>query len=162
MLKYRGAGLIRAGFIGVVLVALIIAVGLSPKSSRNGHTVRYQALFADAGGIATGNDVTVSGIKVGSVTDMSLQRGEVLMTFTVNGNVQLGSPVPHTSGPARCWANGCSPSIRGRRHPTSDGRHPGDAHLLAVFFVRGRRNLASDIQEPTRQAQQSLDTCREH
>ena len=31
MLKYRGAGLIRAGFIGVVLVALIIAVGLSPE-----------------------------------------------------------------------------------------------------------------------------------
>jgi len=92
MLKYRGAGLIRAGFIGVVLVALIIAVGLSPeKLTQWATTVRYQALFADAGGIATGNDVTVSGIKVGSVTDMSLQRGEVLMTFTVNGNVQLGS-----------------------------------------------------------------------
>jgi len=54
--------------------------GSPPKSSRQwATTVRYQALFADAGGIATGNDVTVSGIKVGSVTDMSLQRGEVLM-----------------------------------------------------------------------------------
>jgi len=112
MLKYRGAGLIRAGFIGVVLVALIIAVGLSPKSSRKWGQprVRYQALFADAGGIATGNDVTVSGIKVGSVTDMSLQRGEVLMTFTVNGNVQLGSASTAHIRTGSLLANGCSPS----------------------------------------------------
>ena len=31
MLKYRGAKLIRAGFIGVVLVVLVIAVGLAPE-----------------------------------------------------------------------------------------------------------------------------------
>ncbi len=54
-----------------MLVALIIAVGLQPeKLTQWATTVRYQALFADAGGIATGNDVTVSGIKVGSVSGM--------------------------------------------------------------------------------------------
>ncbi len=92
MLKYRGAGLIRAGFIGAVLVALIIAVGLSPQQLvERATSVRYQALFVDAGGLATGNDVTISGIKVGSVSKMSLQRGDVLVTFTVQGKVQLGS-----------------------------------------------------------------------
>lgn len=30
MLKYRGASLIRAGFIGAVLIVLVILVGLSP------------------------------------------------------------------------------------------------------------------------------------
>ena len=30
MNKYRGAALIRAGFIGLVLVVLVIAVGLAP------------------------------------------------------------------------------------------------------------------------------------
>ena len=30
MLKYRGAGLVKAGFIGVVLMVLVILVGLSP------------------------------------------------------------------------------------------------------------------------------------
>ncbi len=84
MLKYRGAGLIRAGFIGAVLVVLVIAVGLNPEQLiQRATTVRYQALFSDAGGLATGNDVTVSGIKVGSVTGMSLQHGDVLVTFTV-------------------------------------------------------------------------------
>jgi phospholipid/cholesterol/gamma-HCH transport system substrate-binding protein len=92
MNKYRGAALIRAGFIGVVLVVLVIAVGLAPDQLvQRATTIRYQALFSDAGGLALGNDVTVSGIKVGSVSGMSLQRGDVLVTFTVNGKIQLGS-----------------------------------------------------------------------
>jgi phospholipid/cholesterol/gamma-HCH transport system substrate-binding protein len=92
MNKYRGAALIRAGFIGLVLVVLVIAVGLAPDQLvQRATTIRYQALFSDAGGLALGNDVTVSGIKVGSVSGMSLQRGDVLVTFTVNGKVQLGS-----------------------------------------------------------------------
>jgi len=92
MNKYRGARLIRAGFIGAILIMLVIAVGLNPDQLiQRATTVRYQALFSDAGGLATGNDVTVSGIKVGSVTGMSLQHGDVLVTFTASGNVQLGS-----------------------------------------------------------------------
>ncbi|WP_086084969.1 MCE family protein [Mycobacterium pseudoshottsii] len=92
MLKYRGAGLIRAGFIGAVLIVLVIAVGLNPEQLLQRATaVRFQALFSDAGGLAVGNDVTVSGIKVGTVSGMSLQRGDVLVTFIVNGGVELGA-----------------------------------------------------------------------
>ena len=51
MLKYRGMELIRTGFIGVVLVVLVILVGLSPeKLSSWATSIRYQALFEDAGG----------------------------------------------------------------------------------------------------------------
>lgn len=92
MLKYHGAGLIRTGFIGVVLVVLVIAVGLSPERLvQQATTVRYQALFSEAGGLAVGNDVTVSGIKVGTVSNISLQNGDALVTFTANGNARLGS-----------------------------------------------------------------------
>ena len=67
MLKYRGMQLIRTGFIGVVLVVLVILVWLSPeKLSSWATSIRYQALFEDAAGLAAGNDVTISGIKVGS------------------------------------------------------------------------------------------------
>jgi phospholipid/cholesterol/gamma-HCH transport system substrate-binding protein len=31
MLKYRGSSLIRSGFLGVVLIILVIAVGLQPE-----------------------------------------------------------------------------------------------------------------------------------
>jgi phospholipid/cholesterol/gamma-HCH transport system substrate-binding protein len=92
MNKYRGAGLIRAGFIGAVVIVLIIAVGLNPEALlERATTVRYQALFADAGGLAVGNDVSVSGTKVGTVSGMELQHGDVLVTFNVDGSVQLGS-----------------------------------------------------------------------
>lgn len=90
--KYRGAQLIRAGVLGVVLALLVIGVGLAPDRLVSWATaVRYQALFSDAGGLAVGNDVTVSGVKVGAVSGMSLADGEALVTFTAKASVPLGS-----------------------------------------------------------------------
>lgn len=92
MLKYRAPSLIRAGFIGVVLIVLTIAVGLQPERLWSWATaVRYQALFTEAGGLTPGNDVKVSGMTVGSVSDVSLDKGKALVTFTVDGKVRLGS-----------------------------------------------------------------------
>jgi phospholipid/cholesterol/gamma-HCH transport system substrate-binding protein len=92
MLRYRGSGLIKAGFIGAVLIVLIILVGLSPDRLVSMATsVRYQALFTEAGGLAPGNPVTVSGIKVGSVSNVGLRNGDALVTFTMKGNVPLGA-----------------------------------------------------------------------
>lgn len=92
MQKYRGSRLIRAGFIGVVLIVLIIAVGLQPERLYQWATsLRYQALFTEAGGLAVGNDVTVSGIKVGSVSSIELENGDALVSFTIDGRYALGS-----------------------------------------------------------------------
>ena len=92
MLKYRGSQLIRSGFIGVALVVLVITVGLQTQQLWTLATsVRHQALFAEAGGLAPGNDVKVSGVKVGTVSDVALHQGKALVTFTVNGKVRMGS-----------------------------------------------------------------------
>jgi len=92
MLKYRGVKHIRSGFIGVVLIVLIIAVGLSPERIVSWATsIEYQALFSEAGGIAAGNKVLVSGVKVGTVSDVALREGDALVTFRVGGKVRLGS-----------------------------------------------------------------------
>lgn len=92
MLKYRGSQLIRAGVLGVVLIILVIAVGLQPERLISWATsVRYQALFAEAGGLAVGNDVTVSGIKVGSVSSIALDNGDARVGFTIDGRYALGS-----------------------------------------------------------------------
>ncbi len=161
MNKYRGAGLIRAGFIGALLVALIIAVGLSPQQLVERATnVRYQALFTDAGGLAVGNDVTVSGIKVGSVSKMSLQRGDVLVTFTVQGKVQLGS------GSTAHIKTG---SLLGQRVLTVESEGGGTLRPLAVIPVSRTSSpyslsdavsdLSSDIAgTDTAALNQSLDT----
>ncbi|BBZ29603.1 mammalian cell entry protein [Mycolicibacterium madagascariense] len=93
MLKYRGsARLIRSGLMGVVLAILVIAVGLQPERLLAYATSQqYKALFSEAGGIFVGNDVTMSGIKVGSVTDVSLDDGDALVEFTVDSRYPLGS-----------------------------------------------------------------------
>ena len=92
MLKYRGSNLIRSGFIGLVLITLVIIVGLQPQKLWSlATTVHHQALFTEAGGITPGNDVKVSGVKVGTVSDVRLQQGKALVTFNVDGKVRLGS-----------------------------------------------------------------------
>lgn len=92
MEKYRGSQLISSGLIGAVLILLVITVGLQPQRLLNlATTVQHQALFAEAGGLASGNEVRVSGVKVGSVSDVTLDRGRALVTFKVDGGVNLGT-----------------------------------------------------------------------
>lgn len=81
----------RAGLIGVVLVALVISVGLQPERLLSlARDLRYDALFAEAGGLAPGNDVVVSGTAVGHVAAVTLDRGQARVTFTVNSAIPLG------------------------------------------------------------------------
>ena len=92
MLKYRGPRLIRAGFVGLVLIALVIAIGLQPERLWSLATqVTYRALFAEAGGLAAGNKVKLSGVDVGTVTDVSLRGLQPLVTFKVDATVRLAS-----------------------------------------------------------------------
>jgi len=92
MRKYRESNLIRAGILGAVLILLIIAIGLQPERITQWATsVRHQALFTEAGGIMVGNDVTLSGMKIGSVTDVGLRNGDAMVTFTTEGRYPLGS-----------------------------------------------------------------------
>ena len=92
MLKYRGSNLIRSGIIGIVVIVLVISVGLQPQRLWTLATsIRHQALFTEAGGLASGNDVKVSGVTVGTVSDVALEKGRVLVTFMVNGKVRLGA-----------------------------------------------------------------------
>ncbi|MCV7055149.1 MCE family protein [Mycolicibacterium gilvum] len=92
MLKYRRASTVRAGFIGVVLIVLVIAVGLAPERITGwAKAIRYQAVFADLSGLSVGNDVTVSGMTLGKVTAVQLQDPNALVTFTVDDTTPLGS-----------------------------------------------------------------------
>jgi phospholipid/cholesterol/gamma-HCH transport system substrate-binding protein len=92
MLKYRNPKLWRVGILGVALSVMIVAVGLQPgRLYALATAVRYQAQFTEAGGLNQGNDVILSGVKVGTVLTISLERGKALVTFSVDGRYQLGS-----------------------------------------------------------------------
>jgi phospholipid/cholesterol/gamma-HCH transport system substrate-binding protein len=127
MLKYRGSKLVRAGFIGVVLAVLVIIVGLSPERLSSWATqIRYQALFSDAGGLAAGNDVTISGIKVGNVSNVSLQGRNALVTFAIDGTVSLGSL---TTAHVRTG------TLLGERALTLESKGSGTMHPMDVIGV---------------------------
>ena len=127
MLKYRGAGLVKAGFIGVVLIVMVILVGLSPDRLISWATmVRYQALFSEAGGLAAGNPVTVSGMKVGTVSDVSLRNGDALVTFAMKGNILLGS---ETTAHIRTG------TLLGERMLTLESAGSGTMHPMALIPV---------------------------
>lgn len=89
--KYSGKSLVRAGFIGVVLIVLVVAVGLRPEQLWSMATsIQRQALFTEAGGLTVGNDVKVSGVKMGTVSGVELQHGKALVTFNLDSTVRLG------------------------------------------------------------------------
>ncbi|NKY25206.1 MCE family protein [Nocardia gamkensis] len=91
MLEYRGSHLARHGVIGVVLAACVIAIGLqSQRFIEWADSVRYQAVFSEAGGLAAGDDVLVSGMRVGRVSDVSLRRGDAWVTFAIDETIRLG------------------------------------------------------------------------
>jgi phospholipid/cholesterol/gamma-HCH transport system substrate-binding protein len=92
MHKYRGQKLVKPGFIALVLIVLIIAVGLQPERLTSwARDIRYEAVFTEAAGLSAGNDVMVAGIKVGTVSDMWLQKGKVWVRFAIDRQVRLGS-----------------------------------------------------------------------
>jgi phospholipid/cholesterol/gamma-HCH transport system substrate-binding protein len=127
MNKYRGGNLIRAGFIGVTLILLLIAIGLRPESLRNwAASVRYQALFAEAGGLAVGNSVMVSGMKVGQVSALELDKQAVLVTFTLDATMALGS---------QTTAHIKTGSLLGERIVTLDSTGEGTLHANDVIPV---------------------------
>lgn len=132
MLKYRAPEVIRAGFIGFVLIVLVVAVGLAPERLLGWATsLRYQALFTDASGLTAGNDVTVAGMAVGKVTDVSLEDPDALVTFTVDGSVRLG---------ARTTAHVRTGTLLGERTLTLESA--GEDSLLPMEIIPTSRTFS--------------------
>ncbi|WP_163886626.1 MCE family protein [Mycolicibacterium hippocampi] len=79
------------GAIGIGLTAAITAAALNyDELPMFDHSAQYAAYFAEAGGLIPGAAVEVSGLKVGQVQSLGLDGQQVLVTFKVDGDVQLG------------------------------------------------------------------------
>lgn len=125
MLKYRSGNLARAGLIGAILCALVVAIGLQPQQLITWATaLRYQAVFADAAGLTVGNRVAVSGMDVGTVTGVELGRDGAHVDFTVNSTLQFGT---QTTAHIRTG------TILGQRELTLESAGPGALHPMDVI-----------------------------
>lgn len=80
------------GMIGVALAGVVTVGALQYKELpfiNRGH--EYAAYFAEAGGLRSGAPVQVSGLRVGQVDSIALEGTQVLISFTLNDDVALGS-----------------------------------------------------------------------
>lgn len=96
---------LRTGIFGIAVVVCLVLVSFGYTKLPfwpQGKT--YEAFFTDAGGIASGDDVNVSGIKVGQVNSVGLAGNAAKATFTVDRNIRSGTRPWSPSRPTRCWA----------------------------------------------------------
>jgi len=70
----------------VVLGALITAIGNRPLF---GSGTTYQATLPDAAGLFRNDAVKVAGVKVGHVTDIEVERGMAVVSFSLDRDVEL-------------------------------------------------------------------------
>lgn len=85
-------GIVSLSILGL-LVGFAFLVGLRHLFER---AYEVEAVFSDAGGLRTGDDVRVAGVKVGRVTSIDADRrhGHVVVGMVVDDHVELG---PNTS-----------------------------------------------------------------
>jgi phospholipid/cholesterol/gamma-HCH transport system substrate-binding protein len=91
MKRFRERNRAMTGLVGIVVVTVLIVGALQfPKLPLIHNNVTYQADFANAGGLVSGDIVTVDGVQIGSITGMTLEGDLVRVTFTASGT-RLGS-----------------------------------------------------------------------
>jgi phospholipid/cholesterol/gamma-HCH transport system substrate-binding protein len=77
------------GTIALGLVASVVGALLIISALDIGKTT-YQAEFAQAASLGTGDQVTVAGISIGTVDGLKLAGDRVIVTFKIRDDVQLG------------------------------------------------------------------------
>jgi phospholipid/cholesterol/gamma-HCH transport system substrate-binding protein len=91
MSRSNDVRVIRLGVITLVLMALVSAATFNLGKFPGFRGTTYYAEFSDASGIHKGNIVQVGGIRVGRVTDVTLDDDRVQVRFEVDGDVEFGT-----------------------------------------------------------------------
>ncbi|QKV78479.1 MCE family protein [Amycolatopsis sp. Hca4] len=77
---------VRTALAGLAVLALGVVTALNARSLPViGDGTTYAAEFAEAAGLAVGNDVRIAGVEVGRVSDVRLRGDHVLVSFRAKG-----------------------------------------------------------------------------
>lgn len=93
MTRRRGqeARVMRYGAITLVLMLLVMAAAFNLSKFPGFRGETYQAWFSEASGIRKGSSVQVGGIRAGRVSDVQLEDSKVLVTFSVDQGIDMGT-----------------------------------------------------------------------
>jgi phospholipid/cholesterol/gamma-HCH transport system substrate-binding protein len=91
--SFRDRDKVVVGVVSLAVIAALLAGTFLAGTLRifnTGYTMT--GIFSDSGGLRTGNDVRVAGVKVGAVTEVrpDYTRGVVVVTWDVDPDVRLG------------------------------------------------------------------------
>mgnify|MGYP002715482188 FL=1 len=82
--------IVKFGVFATVMAVLTVFLFFTFGQYRTGSTNGYSAVFTNASRLATGDTVRVAGIRVGTVTGVSLQSDDqVLVEFDADQKVKL-------------------------------------------------------------------------
>jgi phospholipid/cholesterol/gamma-HCH transport system substrate-binding protein len=82
--------IVKFGIFATIMAVLTVFLFFTFGQYRTGSTNGYSAIFADASRLQTGDTVRVAGVRVGTVTSVSLHTDEeVRVEFNANPNVKL-------------------------------------------------------------------------
>jgi phospholipid/cholesterol/gamma-HCH transport system substrate-binding protein len=82
--SFRSRNPIPIGIAGIVVIALGLTVAMfSDDLPIIGGGTTYSAQFSEAAGVEADDEVRIAGVKVGKVTDVSLEGSNVVVTFKV-------------------------------------------------------------------------------
>ncbi|MFF0814177.1 MCE family protein [Rhodococcus sp. NPDC003318] len=82
---------VRVGVVGLSVTAAVVLAALQYQNLpfvKSG--VPYSAVFADASGVASGDEVNAAGVKIGSVSSIDVENGYARVEFVLDENVALG------------------------------------------------------------------------
>lgn len=91
MKPFRERNPLPIAIIGLMVIALGLVASFEAQNLPFiGGGTTYTAQISDAGGLATGDDVRIAGVKVGSVTALRLAGNKVVMSMRVRPHTTLG------------------------------------------------------------------------
>jgi len=145
MKRFRERNRAVTGLVGVAVVLVLVAGALEfPRLPLIHADSTYSADFASAGGLASGDIVTIDGVKVGAITGMALDGNRVRVSFTVSGTT-LGSATSAAAkvlSPVGTEYMELTPSGRG----TLDAVIPEARTSVPYNLVTDLSGLGSEIQ----------------
>lgn len=87
--RERNPVVVGAVGIGAIVAMLLVAFNIDDVPFLNGES--HSAALSEAGGLKSGDDVRIAGVKVGKITGVDLDGDHVRVDFTVDGATSLGS-----------------------------------------------------------------------
>ncbi|MFG2195890.1 MCE family protein [Streptomyces sp. NPDC048639] len=92
MIPFRERNPVTIGAAGLATLALLVTAAFNVDSlPLIGNGESYSAAFSEAGGLKSGDEVRIAGVKVGKVDDVDLEGDHVKVAFRVKGDPEFGT-----------------------------------------------------------------------